>query len=284
MTAIEALLEGLIDYAGLYPPAGLDLLTALGNYQSYRRSTYKCALGRFIVDVSRIDELRRTAGDQFGGIRLSVIASANTDWDSFERLIDAGARIETLEIKSDDPSEIEWIVRRIPIGITPYFELPSNLQDSAMLDAICAAGARVKVRMGGVVEHAFPSPQTTARIIQAIAERHLMFKATAGLHHPLRSKHPLTYSADSPSGIMHGFVNLFCAAALIHFGGDEADAMSLLDDTNRDAWRVSADAIAWNSFHWGAEQIGEVRQEFFASFGSCSFTAPFEELEALGWL
>ena len=32
MNAIEAALAGLIDYAGLYPPASLDMRAAVGNY------------------------------------------------------------------------------------------------------------------------------------------------------------------------------------------------------------------------------------------------------------
>ena len=35
-TAIEALLAGLIDYAGLYPPASLDMRAAVENYRKYR--------------------------------------------------------------------------------------------------------------------------------------------------------------------------------------------------------------------------------------------------------
>jgi hypothetical protein len=284
MTAIEALLDGLIDYAGLYPPSGLDLPVASQNYENYSRSKHKYALGRFIIDAKRIDELRRLAGDGFRKIPLSAIAAANTDWDSLLRLIDAGARIETIEAKPEDPSQVECIVRRLPTSVTTYFEVPSNCQSPAMIDAICASGARAKLRMGGVIETAFPSSESTVKMIQSFAERHLMFKATGGLHHPLRSRHPLTYSSDAPVATMHGFVNLFCAAALIHSGGDEEDARSILNETNRDAWRISAEAITWRSLHWSAEQIHEVRQEFFVSFGSCSFTEPIEDLEALAWL
>ena len=37
MTAIETLLAGLFDYAGLYPPASLDLRSAANNYLAYRQ-------------------------------------------------------------------------------------------------------------------------------------------------------------------------------------------------------------------------------------------------------
>jgi len=65
MTAIETLLAGLIDYAGLYPPASLDMRTAARNYVSYQNGPHAFALGRFIVDIARTDELRGFAGDAF---------------------------------------------------------------------------------------------------------------------------------------------------------------------------------------------------------------------------
>ena len=35
MSAIETLLAGLFDYAGLYPPAGLGMRSAANNYLEY---------------------------------------------------------------------------------------------------------------------------------------------------------------------------------------------------------------------------------------------------------
>ena len=55
--AVDALLAGLVDYAGLFPPASEDMRDALENYASYRASDDRSALGRFIVPVSRLKEL-----------------------------------------------------------------------------------------------------------------------------------------------------------------------------------------------------------------------------------
>ena len=82
MSAVTALLSGLIDYAGLYPPAGLDMRSAVRNYLSYRRGRNAMALGRFIVEVNRLEELRAVAGDSLRDMPLSVIASPKTDWAS----------------------------------------------------------------------------------------------------------------------------------------------------------------------------------------------------------
>jgi hypothetical protein len=62
MSAIETLLAGLIDYAGLYPPAALDMRTALRNYAEYGQGRHSYALGRFLVGVDRLVELLELAG------------------------------------------------------------------------------------------------------------------------------------------------------------------------------------------------------------------------------
>jgi hypothetical protein len=284
MTAISILLSGFFDYAGLYPPAGLNLETGWRNYLSYRHGKHTFALGRLVVDLNRVEELRRTAGDSMRGLRLSVLAPGTANWNSLFRLIDDGMPIESIEIKADRASEIESITKHLPAGLTTYFEVPVDSRNSELLDAICAVGARVKLRMGGLIQEAFPSPQTTARILQELSDRHLSFKATAGLHHPLRSRHSFTDTPDSPAGMMNGFVNLCCASALIHFGGDGCDATPVLEETDVFSWQVKPDAITWRSFRWSAEQLQETRQEFLISIGSCSFTEPIEDLGALGWL
>ena len=61
MRAIDALLFGLVDYAGLFPPAAEDMRRALENYASYLKGPDRFALGRFIVPLSRLPELEEAA-------------------------------------------------------------------------------------------------------------------------------------------------------------------------------------------------------------------------------
>jgi hypothetical protein len=284
MNAIESVLRGLIDYAGLYPPASLDMRTALCSYLGHAKSKYAAVLGRFIVDLNRIPELRTIAGDSLHDLKLSVIGPASADWDNLPLLTDDGVSIEAIEIKTDQPMEIERITAHLPLGIEAYFEIPLQANTPAALDDLSTAGARAKLRMGGVVADAFPSAEAIAQMLSAFSMRRVPFKATAGLHYTIRSRHPFTYAPDSPTGTMHGFVNLVCAAALIHFGGDEDEARILLNEEDATAWSISPDTIGWRSFQWCTEQLSEVRQRFFISFGSCSFVEPMHGLEALGWL
>src|SRR5579872_1205116 len=77
MSAVETLLAGLIDYAGLNPPAGLDMRSAVANYLRYRESAHRAALGRFVISADRIGELRNAAGNAFADMRISVVVTAN---------------------------------------------------------------------------------------------------------------------------------------------------------------------------------------------------------------
>lgn len=287
MKAIDRLLADLIDYAGLYPPASLDMHSAARKYLEYSRSTHAPALGRFIVDLDRFPYLWDAAGDYVRGMRLSVILAADADCGELNSLLDKGYRIEAVETKAASAEEVEQIAARLPAGMTAYFEIPLTA-GSDLFDAIAAEGARldarVKVRMGGVAAEAFPPIASIAYMLEGMARRRLLFKATAGLHHPVRGRHALNGDAGSATAVMHGFVNLACAAALLYFGGSAEEACLVLEEEWPRDWKVSDDAITWHEYGWSGDELGEVRQNFFAGFGSCSFEEPLRDLEALGWL
>jgi len=282
MTSIETLLAGLIDYAGLYPPAGLDMRTAVGNYCGYQGGPHAFALGRFIVDIARADELREAAGDALSTMPISVIAPPEIDPHRLSSLIAGGFRIESIEIKCAEPATITELGRRLPNNMERYIEIPIQ-ESTAVLDVLAASQMRAKLRLGGVVPEAFPGAKSVAVILKELADRNIAFKATAGLHHPLRSHHRLTSAQDSSSALMHGFLNLACAAALLHFRGSAGEALHTLQEEDSGAWHVTPDSIRCRAFAWTSAQLGGMRG-FFTSFGSCSFTEPIGDLEVLGWL
>ena len=284
MSAIEILLRRLIDYAGLYPPASLEMDTAVGNYLTYLHGEHAAVLGRFIVDVSRLDELSEVAGKELPHIPLSVIVPANADWGLVAQQMDERVGIVAVEVNTTEPSLIERIRKEIPSGVEAYFEIQSSLPSAAVLDAVVSAKSMAKLRAGGVTAEAFPSPTSVAVLLESLAVRKVPFKATAGLHHPIRSRHPLTYAADSPSATMHGFMNLLCAAAIAYFGSSTEEAQSALEEDDPGNVRLDEDGLDWRSYHWSGNQLRKMRKEFFLSFGACSFAEPIQDLEALGWL
>ena len=282
-TAADIFLAGLIDYAGLYAPANLDMHSAVQSYLRYRQGRHEHALGRFIVDLSRAAELLAAAGDDLADLKVSLIAPSNPDWGQVSSLLSAGLPIQAIEFKYTSLVDFKNLIPNVPRGVEAYVEVPFAAPDAAVLSAIADAGARVKLRMGGVVAEAFPSPRSVALMLVELARRRMPFKATAGLHHAIRSRHHFTYEYDSPAGLMHGFINLLCAAALVHFGGEAAEATRILEEQDPHAWRLTPGAIAWHFHHWTAGQLSEVRQRFI-SFGSCSFEEPIRDLEIMGWL
>jgi hypothetical protein len=284
MTAVETLLAGLIDYAGLYPPASLSLRSAVDNYLEYGRSKHASALGRFIINIERLDEMRSVGGDSLEALKVSVIAPEDADWECLAQQISDGLHVESVEIKCNRATVIEQIARRLPSALVPYFEVPINESSHAALEAIRSAGARVKIRMGGVVPEAFPPIPDVIQMLDILAKLRLPFKATAGLHHPVRSLRPLTYQPEGPIGVMHGFVNLCCAAALLYFGGESDEARRVLTEEDPAAWHVTADALRWHNCSWSRAQLTTLRQDFFIGIGSCSFEEPIRDLESLGWL
>jgi hypothetical protein len=276
---------GLIDFAGLFPPAVLDMHSAVRQYLEYSHSAYRRALGKFIINLEQFPYLWDAAGDYVRGLPLSVIVAPESDWDDLRRLLDKGYSIDAVEIKGADGAvEVERLIEQVPAGVMAYFETPVYGTTAQMLSAVEAAGARVKLRMGGTVADAFPKPQAIAQILAELANRRMVFKATAGLHHAVRGRYPLTYAPGSPTAVMHGFMNLACAAAVLYFGGETQEAIEVLEEEWRGAWQVSPEALKWQQNSWNSDELSEVRKKFFAGFGSCSFEEPVRELEALKWL
>ena len=282
--AIAGALHGFIDYAGLFPPAGLDVRTAVANYLDYAHANHAGMLGRMVVDVPRVEEFRATAATDLAQIPVSLLAASTTGPDKIVHLLNEGVRIESIEARAEDPVQIERVVSGMPAHCNVYFEIPLGPDSVRLLDAIVATGARAKLRMGGLVAEAFPSADAIVGILQQVIERHILYKATAGLHHPMRSHHPYTYLPGGPSGMMHGFINLLCATAILDEGGDADEAVRVLNEQDPAAWYMNSDALRWHSRSFSIEQLRTVRETSLTSIGSCSFTEPIHDLETLGWL
>ena len=244
--ALRALLAGAIDYAGMFPPAGLGREVAIANYRRYRADKHAWALGRFVIAAAAVDGVR--------DVPLAILSDADD------------ARAEVLESKRTVTN---------PQRVT-YCE--GGLEQ---LDAIQASGCFAKLRTGGVTPDAIPSIDAVAEFIHACVRRRLPFKATAGLHHAIRAEHPLSYQPDAPISMMHGFVNVFAAAAFAWAG--EKDVRPILADEDPAAFRFGDD-LQCRDLSLSHAAIGDARKNFIHSFGSCSFEEPIQDLERLRWL
>jgi hypothetical protein len=289
--ALRALLHGLIDYAGLFPPAGLAMDAAVRNYDSYIRGEDAWMLGRFVVPAGCLAEYEEAVRDAHIDShlwRLSVLATAAdvgrvTRFNADKR--DRFGEIDVLEVKAANAREIHDTALAYGMGYQLYFETPPETWRS-LLPAMGVAHARAKMRTGGEVATAIPEESRVLEFLRIASERRLAFKATAGLHHPLRAMQRLTYKPDSPTGVMHGFLNVFCAAVLLwHEPDRRQEAAWMLGERDADAITMD-EAMTWHNsgITLTAQQIEVAREQFCISFGSCSFTEPIEDLRNLGWL
>ena len=297
MNAIRILLAESIDYAGLFPPAGLDMVTAVRNYAQYRTASDAWALGRFVVPASRLGEFEAAAAPYLEqgsspAWPLSVLGGADLDSDlailtAFNKRHSEArelVRADAIEVKATSESAIEDISGKVPRNFQTYIEVPIADDPGKLLSSISRRGGRAKVRTGGVTDDAFPLSTDLLRFIRGCSKAALPFKATAGLHHPLAADYRLTYAEDSPIGRMFGFLNLFLATAFVRSGMADQDAARVLEETSPEAFSIGEREITWRDDKLDIEALRLLRKEGMISFGSCSFTEPLSDLKALGLL
>ncbi len=264
---------------------------AVANYARYRESLYSWMLGRFIVPVARLaefetsaDRVRSEADERVWP--LSVLGGGNNRADverilEFNRKHAGRAIIDMIELKAAQSDDIGRAMRVLPDSITPYFEISIAEDPAEMVGLIGEAGGRAKVRTGSVTSDGFPSSVDLARFIRTCAEADVAFKATAGLHHPIRSVYRLTYADNSASAMMHGFLNVFLAAAFACNGMDVDQLVEILDETTAEAFEFESGSVMWRDQMVVRGQLRVTRSEFAIAFGSCSFEEPVDDLKRM---
>ena len=254
-SAARGALERLIDYAGLFPPSQLPMRGAVAEYERARTSAEHWMLGRFIVPAARLAELRDAhAGSPF---ELSVIA-APEQFAIVGAAREAWARIGALEVPlgTHTPEEVAAAAERAGLR-----SLPIYVEGTAEFAALAELGLGGKLRCGGLDPSVYPSPRIVAGFIAAASQAGVPFKATAGLHHPIRHY-------NEAAGVrMHGFLNLLAAAAVaLEATPEEIEAL---------VSEESAEAVL--ACLRDPAVVAAARSRF-VGYGSCSFEEPVEDL------
>jgi hypothetical protein len=289
MDPLRVLLQGLVDYAGLFPPASLPMSEAVQRYYRYRQEEYAFALGHFVIPVGRLREFEQQLPDDASGWRLAVLAALPLEPEldqltAFHTRTLGVAMADSIEVKATSEDEVAAIAAQAPAGMNVYVELPLDDRLPGLISRVHSAGLCAKIRTGGVTPESIPPSWQVARFLSECARRECAFKATAGLHHPVRSHRALTYAPESPQNWMHGFLNVFTAAALAQKGIPEGELTELLEDSQPGSFWRDGDAIGWRHHRLPAEELSSTRTSFAASFGSCSFEEPLAGLREMGWL
>ena len=171
------------------------------------------------------------------------------------------------------------------VTLDRFVEIPLDTTRDTWLDIVAEAGCGAKVRTGGTHRRPLPVTCVARRLPAACAHRGLPVKATAGLHHAMRDAYRLTYDAGSPTGVMHGFLNLLVAALLLRTGaGTTADAQRALEARDPREFSLDEHGIGWEGHAFSADACADTRTHLLRSVGSCSFEEPLADLRALGWL
>jgi hypothetical protein len=270
---------------------------AVSNYSRYYLGELSWILGRFILQTSRLQELEESvrrlqpSKGESTRWRLSVLGTDDPEAD-LKHIVEFNRRnaakpssdrmfIDAVEVKADSVEAIRHAVAVLSGHLEVYIEIPISDGARKLIDAVAEKHVRAKVRTGGVTAGMFPSPAQLAGFILLCVEAGTPFKATSGLHHALRSIQPLTYEASSPSGVMHGFLNVLLAAAFAYAGANEERVQAILSEESAEAFRFDDSGIFWRDQRLGINQLHDMRTRLFTSFGSCSFEEPASDLKAL---
>ncbi len=297
--SVRSAFTQLVDYAGLFPPAKLPLAQATAEYRAARRGAHAWMLGRFIIPATTL-----ASSAQIGDGPFSVILDGGSDAETWPESVESsvaavaalrakGVAVESLEVplpaaftQNRAPAEalqrLREVLDRANLADLPvYVEFARRGAWKAVVEramnAAMHAGCGAKLRCGGLTAEAFPGVDRVAEFIAAAVVGRVPFKATAGLHHPVRH-----YNAQS-GFTMHGFLNILAAAALAPRAGVET-LQRVVAEEDPSAFQFEAQALRWRDERIEIEELEACRRGAFVAYGSCSFSEPVEDLTALGIL
>ncbi len=288
LLSLKSLLSSIVDYAGLFPPAQLSLVDALLVYDRARLTPQHWMLGSFVIPAARLPELveRLPVLSSGAASSLSVILSRNwlAELEQIRQIQIAHPQllVQALEVTPLPPDEIALVCQQLPAEVTAFFEIPFGVELEPYFKGFQQFGAAAKLRTGGMTREAFPESRQLCQRILGLAEAQVSFKATAGLHHPLRSERHLTTQPESEVVTMHGFLNVLILAAFANQGNISWEAgVALLEERSIDAFQFTDTAIRWQDYSLELSEIEQARWQCFRSFGSCSIQEPIDDLHAL---
>lgn len=311
--ARRILFDGLIDYAGLFPPTSLTMDAAVAEYRTIRGSPDSWMAARFIIPASRLVE--------FASLLAPTMKRGEPTWP-IAVILDGNigsAVAATQMVSAEMGSALQFVFAEVPLpaecagssptdefsaivdaacaispSIVPFFEIPRPTERRAtadwqatlnrLLPMIAGASAvrhrllGAKIRTGGITAAAFPTSEEVADFILGCSANGVPFKATAGLHHPYR------HTWDELDVDRHGFINLLAAAALADIGAPRDAIVGALEVTEDDAFTLGMSGITVGDVLLDVPTLQRMRTTLFPSYGSCSFDEPTDDLRALDLL
>ena len=308
-TSVRTLLDGIIDYAGLFPPARLAMADAVAEFERHRGEAEGWMLARFVCPATRLDELSPLLDAVERSFPLSILGRGGdtaagfaegtaADLAAIDALVAAHVErvvVDQFEVRLPAAAGPEPVVRDAltilaggSVEMTAFFEssLLGDWRDrlagavravAAVVDDSEAAG--FKIRCGGVAADHIPGADAVAEAVAECARARVPLKATQGLHHPVR------HFDRELGALTHGFLNLFVAGVLADAHGlIEKDLLPIIEEQEADAFDFSENGIAWRDLTADIAQVAAARSTAMTGFGSCSFAEPRDDLVNLDLL
>jgi hypothetical protein len=263
--SLQALLPGIIDYAGLFPPAQLPLDQAIRNYARYRREPESWMLSRFICPAAKLTELTPliTELDLSKTLLISALCVSKQDDLTAMLLADLDgvrnfwtvnqgrAAVDVLELKLPfwvGASDRDFHTRDTPRHIATLLETHAKLPVAAYHEiswppawravVLTYVAALANDNHFGVAEkrrHSRPagfklrSGGLEAAAFPSSEQIAFAIAACRDVRVPLKFTaglhHPIRHFDAGVQTKMHGFINVFVAGVLAHARGLKAEQL-----------------------------------------------------------
>lgn len=315
-SGLKYFMTGIIDYAGMYPPAKLAFEQAFTNFLAYQQVDDHWMMNRFVFPIQQAHQLI-TFAEQLSlskkPIKLSVLPVYKDRANEFIQQFHSDYQILSDVIKKNElnlditlfefklPEELKNASQSL---VYPFFNSFLSVFDSKTLKKtsvyveMCKLDRDwqysmdrftnllafyptrntfgFKLRCGGITSESFPEVSMVAGAIFMCREKGLSMKFTAGLHHPL------SHFNSSLNTRMYGFFNVLGAAVLSHTHLlSTKELEELIIEERIDQFSFADQGMKWRDYVVNTEQIKQARDQFCIGYGSCSFDEPRQDLRSL---
>jgi hypothetical protein len=319
--SVNTLLESVVDYAGLFPPASLPLEQSLRNYAELGRSAQSWMLGRFVCPVSALNDLGPLTQALFASDEPCPVSAIGAEHplraESVRDLRQIGhfrhtygqqAFIDALEVRLPHETITDWDELLVAEGLNVLAGRLSEhgfnalgvfvepVFDGDWNDTIQNVVAALRKHD---VEHGDPAPNRIGLKLRtggAVAgniptPEQLAFAILTCRESDIPLKltaglHQPLYHFDTPlATYVHGFLNVLVAAVLAQARGiDEATVQQILTEKDAHAFDFDDERVRWRELEATNGEIETARRELLVAFGSCSFDEPRHALQKLNLL
>lgn len=314
---IRAFTENIIDYAGLFPPAKLNLDEAFRNYVQYSNSEFQWMLSRFICPVKVLADLKTIIKNNYSTINdlnLSVIGRGGHNeadfnknlsedlnyLESFNSDFEKSVKTNVLEIKlpdelitSHDDKKISDFIyhifsnieNRINHPIFIYFEGHVGTDWKKNISALIEG---IKLHNEKNINSGFKFRTGGVEAYSFPTPEQIAFCIRECVDREIPMKctaglhHPFRHYNKEIDSMMHGFINVFGAGIIaLRHNISNPGLKNILSDEDPRNFIFTNDYFSWKDWKISIEDIEFARKDLMISFGSCSFEDPVNDLKSL---